>query len=496
MTNFSLFSSSILDSTAHTLIIPMLTDQDHPSTAFAQIDSVLGGTLARLKSDGIFSAKLNQTHVVNSYNGLTARFVLLVGLGDSGKFNAEALRKVAGTVSRQLQTLQAKDAAWVLDGLAMDNALAQSLVEGSLMGSYNTPHYRKSDSDTPTKVADIRLHSSVDLTSGIRLGRVVGTRVNTARDLANTPANLLTPSLYETWIRDQFSCFSHITVDVIDAARAKELGMNLFLGVSQGSVEPPFMVVLRYMPVANQAPIALVGKGVTFDSGGISIKPANKMSDMKGDMSGSAAVVATMLAVAELTPNRNILAVVALTENMPSGTALKPSDVIVGMNGTSVEIINTDAEGRLVLADALAYAVSEGASELVDIATLTGACSIALGNTSAAIMGNDQALVDRWLAISAKTGERLWQLPLYDEYLDLMKSDVADLINASETRLAGTCTGGKFLEQFVGNTPWVHLDVASMMDNSKTSGYSVKGMSGVGVRNLIAYTLADTLYSG
>lgn len=211
---------------------------------------------------------------------------------------------------------------------------------------------------------------------------------------------------------------------------------------------------------------------------------------MKGDMSGAAAVMATMMAVAKLKPKKNILAIMALTENMPSGGALKPGDVITGMNGKTVEIINTDAEGRLVLADALAYAVSQNATQLIDIATLTGACSIALGDVASAVLGNDQKLVDLLLKNSHETGERLWQLPLYDEYFDYMKSEVADMINASETRLAGTCTGAIFLKQFVKDTSWAHLDIASMMHFSKTSGYTVKGMSGVGVRNLIAYVLS------
>jgi leucyl aminopeptidase len=263
--------------------------------------------------------------------------------------------------------------------------------------------------------------------------------------------------------------------------------MNAFLGVAQGSVEPPFMLILKYLPQKGKKAKALVGKGVTFDSGGISIKPSAKMNEMKADMSGAAAVLASMVAISHLKPAQNIVAVMALTENMPSGSAQRPGDVISAMNGKTIEIINTDAEGRLVLADALCYALTLNVSEMVDIATLTGACSVALGDVASAILGNDQALIDRFLSISQQTGEKLWQLPLYDEYNDYMKSEVADLANASENRLGGTCYGAKFLEAFVDKTPWVHLDIASMMHYAKASGYQVKGMSGVGVLNLVAY---------
>jgi len=293
------------------------------------------------------------------------------------------------------------------------------------------------------------------------------------------------------WIKTQFPKGSGVDIEVIDSKAAQKLGMGMFLGVAMGSQQPPYMVVMRYKGGAkSQKPVALVGKGVTFDSGGISIKPAGKMGEMKGDMSGAAAVLATMGVVSALKPKKNIMAIVALTENMVSGAAQRPGDVVTAMNGKTVEITNTDAEGRLVLGDALCYVVKEGVSEIVDIATLTGACSIALGDVAAAVLGNDQALVQRWLDISAQTGERLWQLPMYYEYMDYMKSEVADMVNAFEGRLAGTCTGAKFLEQFVEDTPWVHLDVASMMHFDKTNGYTVRGMSGVGGRNLVRYVLS------
>jgi len=248
----------------------------------------------------------------------------------------------------------------------------------------------------------------------------------------------------------------------------------------------PYMLVIDYQG-SSEKPVALVGKGVTFDSGGISIKPASHMDEMKGDMSGAAAVLAAILGLVELQVKKHVLGIIPLVENMPSGTAQRPGDIVKAMNGKTIEILNTDAEGRLILADALCYAVKEKSQLLIDIATLTGACSIALGDAATAILGNKQSVINQFLENSELTGERLWQLPLYDAYLDYLKSDNADIANCTTNRLAGTCTAAKFLEQFVDETPWIHFDIASTNFYSKASGYTVKGMSGVGVRTLIEY---------
>ena len=494
MTQFSILTQPILTTTAEAIIVPLpVSKGSFPnSKPFHSIDDALGKALTDLYNRKIFTGKKNEIHAVHTLGKLNSRVVICVGVGETKTLTPEVLRHAAGVASRKLQELRATSAVWLLETLPTPEKWVQALVEGTFMGSYEYTDCRSSVETTREGLKSLEFalpKASTAATAALRSGGIVGQAVNTARTLANTPANLLTPTHVLDWAKDQFKKSSGVTLEVIDAKKAKSLGMGLFLGVAQGSVEPPYMLVMRYLPVKGQKPVALVGKGVTFDSGGISIKPAAKMSDMKGDMSGAAAVLATMVAVTQLKPKKNIIAIVGLTENMPSGTAYRPSDVLTAMNGKTVEITNTDAEGRLVLGDALCYVVKEGAKEIVDLATLTGACSVALGDVAAAILGNDQALVDRWLDISTTTGERLWQLPLYEEYLDYLKSDTADLVNASEGRLAGTCTGGKFLEQFVNGTPWVHLDIASMMHYSSTSGYVVKGMSGVGVRNLVGYIL-------
>jgi leucyl aminopeptidase len=491
MTSFQLTSQNPLSLTdRQALVIGVFEDTHVFSGTAAAVDSALSGHISELKLRKVISGKANTVASYFFPGKAHPEWIVVAGLGTSPKMNPEVLRNAAATVARELQRIQAADSVWALD-LEMTPALTSAIAEGVQMGTYRMDTYRsKPDPVTALSRITVLADSSDIRIEALRTGHIIGDAVNTARNLANLPANDLTPAKWVDWIRAEFPAGCGIELDIIDAAKAKSLGMNLFLGVAQGSVEPPYMVALRYSPLKDQKPVGLIGKGVTFDSGGISIKPSAKMSEMKGDMSGAAAVLATMHAVKTLKPQKNILAVVALTENMPSGSAQRPSDVVTGMNGKTVEIINTDAEGRLVLADALCYAVNAGVSELVDLATLTGACSVALGDLTSAILGNDQDLVNRWLKLAEVTGERLWQLPLYDEYITYLKSEIADIVNASEGRLAGTCTGARFLQEFVGDTPWVHLDIASMMHFSSTKGYTVKGMSGVGVRNLIAYLLS------
>lgn len=475
---------------AQAIILPYYTTTKTWKDQSKTLDQQLDQKFTHLLKEKVLTGKASELTVVHTFNGVKAAYVILIGLGDPQKASSEILRKAAGTVARKLQSLHVKTAVWdITDSPLSAEETAQAIAEGAAMGSYSFDTFKSKTEKTPDPV-ELFIQaekSSKSLTEAAQIGTLIGNAVNTARNLANTPANHLTPNDVIAWAKTQFKNDKSVTLEIIDAKKAKSLGMNLFLGVAQGSVEPPYMLVLRYTPTQGEKPVALVGKGVTFDSGGISIKPATKMGDMKGDMSGAAAVLATMTTVSQLKLKKNIIAVVALTENMPSGTAYRPSDVLTGMNGKTVEITNTDAEGRLVLADALCYVVKEGVKEIVDLATLTGACSVALGDVASAILGNNEALIQKWLKISETSGERLWQLPLYDEYFDYLKSDTADMVNASEGRLAGTCTGAKFLEQFVADTPWVHLDIASMMNYSSTSGYTVKGMSGVGVRNLITY---------
>jgi leucyl aminopeptidase len=487
-------TGSALSSSSKALVLFHYEEEKGSSAVFKEVDKALKGLLGDLKKDGTLARKECKIEVVHSRHLIKSQTVVVAGLGKKNELTHETIRNISAAIARTLQSLKADSAAWCIDDIALDDTvLGKALSEGIVMGTYAYDEFKShAKKRTQTEHTFYLKKSSPSFKKGLELGEIVGESVNKARTLANTPCNIFTPSKAIETAKKWFPKSSGVSIEVIDQKKAKALGMNLFLGVAQGSVEPPYMLVLRYEPIKNKKPIALVGKGVTFDSGGISIKPALKMSEMKGDMTGSAAVMSTMFAISQIKPKTNVIGIMAFTENMPSGNALKPGDVVTGMNGKTVEITNTDAEGRLVLADALAYAVSQKAERIVDIATLTGACSIALGDVAGAILGNDQKLVDRLLKISTDTGERLWQLPLYDEYFDYMKSEVADMINASENRLAGTCTGAIFLKQFVNDTPWAHLDIASMMHFSKTSGYTVKGMSGVGVRNLISFVLSHS----
>ena len=460
------------------------------------LDEQLQGHLKSALQKRIFSGKQKETFLINGMGDTLPQWMVLFGLGKKEKLTYDTIRHGAAEAAKRVKKCQVAESVWYIEeasfpGLSLD-LVGKAVAEGIEMGLYQFDRYRTKQEDKLPDLKEIILVCDTDLLTfekAVEQGVVVGQSVNMARDLANTAPNDLTPKAFVDFAHSLFPKGSDVVVEAIDRKEAKALGMESFLCVAQGAVEEPYMLVLRYMPEKGKKPIALVGKGVTFDSGGISIKPSAKMSEMKGDMSGAAAVLATMHAVSQLKPKQNILAVMALTENMPSGGAVRPGDVIKAMNGKTIEIINTDAEGRLVLADALYYAVTQEASEMVDIATLTGACSVALGDLSSAILGNNQDLIDRFLKLSDATGERLWQLPLYDEYKEYMKSECADLANASENRLGGTIYGAKFLEEFVSKTPWVHLDVASMMHYASASGYRVKGMSGVGVRNLIAYCL-------
>ena len=419
--------------------------------------------------------------------------VIVVGLGDKAKITSAKWRTVIGDAARAVTQYKFKSMTVVLP-VGLDNSVAgQATSEGIGMGLYKFDQYKtekKLGSLESVSVLASNEKSVASVNTGVLAGTSIAWSVNLARDLANMPPNDLFPKAFADRTRALFGSDENVTVKIIDDSDAKKLGMNDFLGVGQGSIFESYMVVIDYKPNAKQAPICLVGKGVTFDTGGISIKPSKGMGEMKADMSGGANVIAAMKAIVDLKVKRNVTAIIPMVENMPSGTAQRPGDIVKAMNGKTIEITNTDAEGRLILCDALAYAVEKvKPSEMISMATLTGACIVALGTFISGILGNNQDMVNRMIETGNETGERLWQLPLFDEYIDYLKSDVADINHCNEGREAGTVTAAKFLEQFVGDVPWVHLDIAGVMDYRKTSGYKVKGMSGEGTRNLIEYVI-------
>jgi leucyl aminopeptidase len=358
----------------------------------------------------------------------------------------------------------------------------QALTEGVLTGSFSTETYKTSNTNSVLE--------SVVFTSGddsqVERGRIIGESINWARQLINEPSNHKPPRVVAERALEMAAAVG-LKADVLDETAIKALKMGGLLGVSRGSDEPPRVVVLRYFGNSSMSRLlAFVGKGVTFDTGGISLKPSEGMEKMKYDMAGGASAMAALRSLALLKAPVNCMAIVPLTENMPGGRAMKPGDVVQTMSGKTIEIINTDAEGRVILADALHYAKELGASHIVDLATLTGACRIALGPIRVAVLGNNQALINSFLAASQRVGEKMWQLPMDDEYREMIKTPIADVAN-SGGRGAGVITAAKFLQEFVGNVPWVHLDIAGTAWNDEDKPYLPKGPSGVAVRSLVEF---------
>jgi leucyl aminopeptidase len=412
--------------------------------------------------------------------------VLVAGLGKRDEVDAERARVAAALAAKEAGSLEAKSLAWLLPDSADDAATAAALVTGTILGDYRFDRFRSSDPSEPPppRIESLTLLGPVELADAVEAARVCAEAQNRARELQSLPSNVATPSYLAGRAEEIAAASEAVNVEVLgrDEIAAKEMGG--LVAVSQGSAEEPKLIVLRYLGGGSGPTLGLVGKGVTFDTGGISLKPSAGMHEMKMDMSGAAAVLEAVAAIAELGLAVDLIAVVPLTENMPSGTAIKPGDIITQYNGKTVEVNNTDAEGRLILADALAYAAELGAERIVDLATLTGAVMIALGSTYAAVISNDDELAGEVEDAGEATGELVWRLPLHPEYKELTKGTVADLTNASAKRKAGTIYAGSFLEEFVGETPWAHVDIAgTAWDVGRP--YTGSDASGFGVRLLV-----------
>jgi leucyl aminopeptidase len=405
-------------------------------------------------------------------------------------FDASVLRESLTIVFARLRRARfEKIAVCARDNIDVDPAAA---VEGLVLASYDPEEYKTSNRSAfklseITFVAFDKLKREKTLR---RMGkaRILAEATNFARHLTNQPGNVITPVVLAETAKG-VAKEGKLKIDILDEKQLQQKGMNALLGVSRGSAVPPRMIVLSYKAAATArgkgrrgGPLALVGKGVTFDTGGISIKPAQSMEEMKADKAGACAVLGAMKAISRLKPKRDVLGIIPAVENMPSGTAQRPGDIVKSLSGKTIEIINTDAEGRLILADALAYARQLGAKEIVDIATLTGACVIALGHICAGLFSSDKDLRDRLMEAGHRSGERLWELPLYDAYKKEIQSDIADIKN-SGSRAGGAITAAKFLQEFVEDTPWAHLDIAGV-DLFKDENSPLKGASGFGVRTL------------
>jgi leucyl aminopeptidase len=414
------------------------------------------------------------------------RRALVVGLGDRAEFEPERARVAGAIASRTAASMEATSMTLTGPDAEDAKALATAAVEGAILGSYRFDRFKssKDDEGSSKHLDELTWIGDGGLAEDVEAARVGAEAENFARELQDLPSNVVTPSYLAGRAKAIAEEHSSVTCEVMDRKQIADKGMGGLVAVSQGTEEEPRLIVLRYEAGGDGETLALVGKGVTFDSGGISIKPSGGMHEMKMDMSGAAAVLEAVSAIAKLEIPINVLAVIPSTENMPSGTAVKPGDIITQLNGKTVEVNNTDAEGRLILADALAYSVELGADRIVDLATLTGAVIVALGSTYAGLISNDDAFAAEVEGAGGRTGELAWRLPLHPEYKDLTKGTVADLTNASSKRKASTIYAGSFLEEFVDGKPWVHLDIAGTAWDVGRE-YTGKGPSGFGTRLLI-----------
>lgn len=443
-----------------------------------------------------FTGKAGQTLLLPTFEKITAKRLLLRGLGKKAEYTAATARKAAGAVAKRLMHAGKVKEAAIESRCDGKSELLQAVVEGWLLGSYSFTKYKSPKPDEkkhePAEAVAI-IGSGLDQSSfneALRRGRSVAQATNFARDLIAEPASYMTPGRLAEAAKS-FAQADGVLCEVLEVADVEKLGMGSFLGVARGAKEPAKFIVMRYSHPDADKTVGLAGKGITFDSGGLSIKSAQGMENMKYDMSGAAAVIATMRVIGELKPKINVIAVAAATENMPGGAAMHPGDVLTAMNGKTIEVNNTDAEGRLVLADALAFLCKEKTTEIIDIATLTGAVVTALGRAAAGIMCNNEDFARRLIASGAEAGEKLWQLPLYDEYKETLKSDIADLKNAGAKGEAGSSSAAMFLQEFVDNRPWAHLDIAGAGWLDKEKDELNKGGTAFGVRTLCYYILSQ-----
>ena len=414
--------------------------------------------------------------------------LLVVGLGERDELDAEKLRVLAALVAGEAAKVEATSLAWVLPPYEDEAAAAEAIVTGTILGAYRFDRFKgkgdEEDDEPSARLASLTLLAPAELAGAAETARVYSEAANRARDLQETPANFAQPEDLAKRAEEIAAGNDKVTVEILDGDAIRAKGMGGIAAVTQGGPVDARLIVLRYAGGGDGPTLGFIGKGVTFDTGGIVLKPGAGMQEMKFDMSGASAVLEATAAIAELGLPVDLITVVPSTENMPSGTAVKPGDVITQYNGVTVEVNNTDAEGRLILADALAYAIERGAERVIDMATLTGAVVIALGSTYAAVVSNDDELAAELSAAGEESGELVWRLPLHDEYRALMKGTVADLSNLAKKREAGTITASAFLEHFVDETPWAHIDIAGTAWDVNRA-YTGKGGSGYGVRLLV-----------
>jgi leucyl aminopeptidase len=465
---------------------------DKPQPQILSDDAAVVAATVELIASGEVTGKLLEVTLLHKPAGLKARRLLLIGGGKAKSFSTSELRKIAGTAVRTIKGKDLKNFALAIPAGVSFSAedAAKSIAEGALVGTFDADYYKSDRKEQKIDELTVLAPAKSDaksLQAAIETGTIIGEAQNFTRDLVNEPGNRMTPTILAD--RAKKMCEeTGLQCEIYGPDKIKELKMGAFWSVAQGSVEEPRLIIMRHEPAgAPEKPVlGLVGKGVTFDSGGISIKPSDGMEKMKYDMAGGASMIGAMRAIAQLKPNVRVIGIVCATENMPSGSAQKPGDVQIAMSGKSIEIINTDAEGRLVLADGLHYAKQLGATHLIDAATLTGACVVALGMINVGIFSNDDEFYERFNKSLQASGEKMWRLPVDEEYRDMIKSSIADIVN-SGGRWGGAVTAAMFLKEFVGDTPWIHLDIAGVAWMEDSKPWIAKGPSGTPVRSLVEF---------
>ncbi len=494
--NITVKTGAITNVESEILLVGHFEDNRTPEGAARLLDEKCNGLISELLEEGDFEGKLYSSSVVYTRGLLRSRRVIIAGMGKKKDFNLERLRGVFSKAAQKIRDLNITKLAVSLDFGESDlyvREVAHAAVEGAILGLYRFMPYKTLEEDGKKEPVDFTIVEGnpgllEDIREGARTAEIISRAVYLTRDLVSTPSNDMTPAILADRARD-VAKEGNLEIEVLSETEIKKLGMNALLGVAKGSNEGAKLILLKYNGGGDKdKPIALVGKGITFDSGGISIKPAERMEEMKADMSGGAAVIGTIKAAAELNIPLNVVGIIPAAENLPSGTAYKPGDILKSMSGITIEIKNTDAEGRLILADALTFAERYKPGAIIDLATLTGACVIALGEYLTGMMGTDSALKEAIRSASEATGEAVWELPLWDEYNDLIKSDIADIKNTGG-RAGGTITAALLLKKFTGDYPWVHLDIAGPAFLLKDKPYIPKGASGVGVRLLVQFLM-------
>jgi leucyl aminopeptidase len=466
-------------------------DKQKPQPKLAMKDAAVEKALAELLASSEITGKAFETVLLHHPQGLKAKRLLAVGAGKAAGFSHVELRKAAGAVLRFLKPKMIRSCAIAVPELSdgAEDAI-RSIVEGAYVADFDPDTYRSDRKDLSMKEVTVVAPQGSDqakLQRALEQARVIGESQNFTRELVNEPSNRLTPTMFAERARKMCESVG-LKCEIMGPDKIKAMKMGAFWSVAQGSDEEPRLIVMRYEPQgAPEKPVlGLVGKGITFDTGGISIKPADGMEKMKYDMAGGAAMIGAMRAIAQLKPKIKVIGIVCATENMPSGKAQKPGDVQIAMSGKSIEIINTDAEGRLVLADGLHYARTLGCTHLIDAATLTGACVVALGYAHAGVFSNDEEAYQHFTRALDRSGEKFWRLPVDSDYTDMIRSSIADIMNTGG-RWGGASTAAAFLKEFVDTTPWIHLDIAGTAWMEENKSWIAKGPSGIAVRSIVEW---------